>query len=304
MLPERREWLQNHPRRGRAHFARLAALLRRSDPMTYTRTRTPFSTLTQAVLLATSLSLWSLPALAQARPERLSDKDVKALIEQVDEGRDKFEGNLDGKFKGSTLRAPTGEAKVAAVLQDYQDNTKKLKDRFTADYSASAEVATVLKQSTAIDTYLQGSASDMKGRTEWDRQTTNLTRLAQAYSTTFPFREGGVVRRMNDKETAGVAAAIAASAGEFKSDLDRATSLAKPDRDAGKKEADLLIKHANAVKSRTKGGEPATGDVRQLLEQAAKLETFVGAHPVPVMTNWQAVQTSLEKLRQAFGLAV
>ena len=48
-------------------------------------------------------------------------------------GRDKFEGNLDGQFKASTVRGPSGvETKVAGALQDYQDNTQKLKDRFTA----------------------------------------------------------------------------------------------------------------------------------------------------------------------------
>ena len=93
---------------------------------------------TQTMLLATALSLWSMPALAQARPERLSDKDVKRIIDQVDEGRDNFEGNFDGKFKGSTLRGPGGEVNVAGALQDYQDNTQKLKDRFTPDYSASS----------------------------------------------------------------------------------------------------------------------------------------------------------------------
>ena len=53
--------------------------------------------------------------------------------------------------------------KVSGALQDYQDNTKKLQDRFTADYAASAEVATVLKQSTAIDTFMQGSPSVHEG---------------------------------------------------------------------------------------------------------------------------------------------
>ena len=106
---------------------------------------------TQTILLVSALSLWSMPALAQARAERLSDKDVKTLIDQVDEGRDKFEGNLDGQFKGSTVLGPSGgDTKVAGALQDYQDNTQKLKDRFTPDYSASAEVTTVLKQSTAM----------------------------------------------------------------------------------------------------------------------------------------------------------
>ena len=51
----------------------------------------------QIVLIAAATSLWSMPVLAQA-PARLSDKDVKTLLEQVDEGRDKFEGNLDGTF--------------------------------------------------------------------------------------------------------------------------------------------------------------------------------------------------------------
>ncbi len=130
---------------------------------------TPFNRRAQIVLFVSALTPWAVPGFAQA-PERLSDKDVKALIDQVDEGRDKFEGNLDGQFKGSTLRGPAGETKVAGALQDYQDSTKKLQERFNADYSASAEVATVLKQSTPIDTFMQGASSAMKGRSEWDRQ--------------------------------------------------------------------------------------------------------------------------------------
>ena len=268
-----------------------------------TSTRTSIVTArAQTMVLASALSLWFTPALAQAQTERLSDKDVKTLIEQVDTGRDKFEGNLDGQFKGSTLRGTSGETKVAGALQDYQDSTQKLKDRFTPDYSASAEVATVLKQSAAIDTFMRGQPSAMKGRSEWDQQASNVKRLADAYGAAFPPVEGGAVRRMNDKETAAAATAIAEAADRFKSDLDKDKTLAKPEKDAAKKDVELLIKQANAVKSRTSDGKPATGEVRQLVEQAAKLQTFVGAHPIPTMTNWQAVTTSLEKLRQAFRL--
>jgi hypothetical protein len=261
----------------------------------------PFNRRAQIILLASALTLWAGPGFAQA-PERLSDKDVKALIDQVDEGRDKFEGNLDGQFKGSTLRGPGGETKVAGALQDYQDNTKKLQSRFTADYAASAEVGTVLKQSTSIDTFMQTSSSTMKGRSEWDGQVMNLKRLADSYGTTFPLPDGAAVRRMNDKETAGAAASVAAAAERFKSDLNKASTLPKPDREAAKKDVETLIKQAETVKSRISDGKPATGEVRQLVEQVAKLQTFVGAHPIPTMTNWQAVQTSLAKLQPAFGL--
>jgi hypothetical protein len=257
---------------------------------------------TRTILLAGVLAMWSMPVIAQARPERLPDKDVKTLIDQVDQGRDKFEGNLDGQFKGSTLRGPAGEVKVSGALQDYQDNTKKLQSRFSADYAASAEVATVLKQSTTIDTFMQGSASSMKGRNEWDRQVTYLKRLAEAYGTTFPLPDGAAVRRMNDKETAGAANAIGAAAGRFKDDVNKSSTLAKADKDTAKKDLDLLIKQADTVKSRTSGGKPATADLRQLQDQVAKVDAFVGAHPIAPMTNWQSVQTSLGTLQQAFGV--
>jgi hypothetical protein len=270
--------------------------------MRSTRSRSVHATPARTMLLASALSLWSMPAFAQARAERFSDKDVKSLLDQVDEGRDKFEGNLDGDFKGSTLRGSTGETKVAGALQDYQDASKKLKDRFTADYSASAEVTAFLKQSTLIGEFMQSQPATMKGRSEWDKQVANLKRLAEAYGTTFPFPAGGTARRMNDKETAAVAATLAEAANRFKGDLDKEATVAKSDKDAAKKDLDALIKQADLVKSRTKDGKPATTEARQIVEHVAKLQAFVGAHTISVTTNWQAVQDSFGKLQQAFGL--
>ena len=156
---------------------------------------------------------------------------------------------------------------MSAVLQDYQDNTQKLKDRFTPDYSASAEVATVLKQSTAINTYMTGAPSAMKGRSEWDSQAANIKRLAETYGSSFPFTDGAAVRRMNDKETAGFAASVATAGEGFKNNLGKAKTLPKPAQEAAKKDVELLIKQANAAKSRISDGKPATSEVRQLVDQ-------------------------------------
>src|SRR4051812_35110602 len=183
-------------------------------------------------------------AAAAQNGQRLSDKDVKALVDEVDTGRDKFEGNLDGGFKGSTLRGPTGETKVAGALQDYQDSTKKLQQRFTPDYSASAEVATVLKQSTQIDGFMKGSSGPAKGRIEWDRQALNLKRLAEVYGTTFPLPDGAPVRRLNDKEAADLAGAVATQADQVKRAVDMDKTLAKPDKEALKVAVEGVVKQA------------------------------------------------------------
>jgi len=268
-------------------------------------TRGPNLVATRALtlVLATALSLWSMPGLAQTPPERLPDRNVKTLIDQVDEARDQFEGNLDHKLKNSTLRGPNGETNVPALLQDYQDNTKKLQQRFDDSYAASAEVATVLKQAAAIDRFMQSTSSVMKGRIEWDREAASLKHLAAAYGTTFPMPDGATARRINDKETAAAAAAIVTAADRLKDDLDNLKTLPKPEKDAARRDIEMLIKHAETVKDRTSDGKPATAELRQLVEQVAKVRTFVDAHQTPAaMANWQTVQTSLGTLHQAFGL--
>ena len=77
-------------------------------------------------------------------------------------------------------------------------------------------------------------------------------------------------------------------------------SSLKADKDAAKKDVELLVKQANALKSRTSDGQPATGELRQVTEQFATI-AFVSAHPSTVLGNWQAVQASAGKLQQAFG---
>jgi hypothetical protein len=265
-------------------------------------TRTRFAAAWRCACAAGALTLVAASSFAQATAERLADKDVRELIDQVDDGRDKFEGNLDGDFKGSTIRDASGEIKVSGALQDYQDSTKKLKDRFTSDYSASAEAATVLKQSTAIDAFMRRADGTMKGRTEWDRQAANLQRLAAAYGTTFPLAEGAAVRRMNDKETAVTAEELAEAADRLKGDLDKAAGIAAPDKDAAKKDAELVSKQADLVKSRAGDGKAAGSEMRVLVAQIARLQPVVDRHSLSATANWQSIQESLGKLQQAFGL--
>ena len=240
---------------------------------------------------------------AAQRGERLADKEVKEIIDAVDTGRDKFEGNLDGDFKGSTLRGPNGETKVSGALQDYQDSTKKLQERFTADYSASAEVATVLKQSMQIDAFMSSPKAPTKGRNEWDRQTANLKRLAGAYGTTFPLPDGATVRRMNDKESAAAAAAVGSQAEEVKRAVEEDKTLAKPQRQALKTEAEAIIRQSKTLESRLKDGKPATADGRTLREKVAALTASGRQLPPTVLSAIGGMRAPLAKLDQAFGVA-
>ncbi len=99
---------------------------------------------------------------ASAQAERLSDKDVKDLMEAIDKGRDHFVDALDPQFKHAVMRSPTNEVDVSKYLDDFDKNIHTMKDRFKGDYAASAEVQTVLRQASDIDAYVRQQGA-MKG---------------------------------------------------------------------------------------------------------------------------------------------
>ena len=142
------------------------------------------SALRVCLLLIAIVALPPVAILAQTSA-RLSDAEVKNLLEQVYEARDKFEGNLDNSVKNSMMKTATTDAKVETVLQDLQDNAAKLRDRFKPEYAAGAEAETLLKHANMISAAMDRAAI-VKGRSQWDRLVASLKSLAGVYGTTFP----------------------------------------------------------------------------------------------------------------------
>src|SRR5262245_40673019 len=100
---------------------------------------TPRKTARRLVLTAVAAAAPTMPAVGAERP---TDKDVKQLLERIDQDRDRFEDQLDGRLKDGIVRGPGGEVKVNRYLDDLQENVDKLKERFTKEYAASAEATT------------------------------------------------------------------------------------------------------------------------------------------------------------------
>ena len=163
--------------------------------------------------VAAAVLLGAMPALLA---DRLSDRDVKALIERIDDERDRFEDQLDGELKRSILRTPGREVNVERYLDDLQDNVDRLKERFTGDYAAGEEVTTVLRQGSEIQRFMATKAPNLDGASEWNRLAASLKQLAAVYGTTMPLRDGQQARRLNDKEVRKAADGIAESADRLK----------------------------------------------------------------------------------------
>ena len=244
-----------------------------------------------------------------ASADRLTDKDVKELLERIDNERDRFEDQLDGKLKRSIIRGPGGEVNVEKYLDDLQENVDKLKGRFTAQYAASAEVTTVLRQASDIHRYMSTLPPSFDGASEWNRLAASLGTLAAVYGTMLPLSEGQQGRRLNDGEVRKAADDIAKGADRFKKELDSSLEEGQGHRqcharshrqrgrrlEAGCAEAGVPRRRRPAGVRRSAGAAPTRrkspgGRIRAYLSPAAQ-------------TAWQLVDSGLDKVAQGFGLA-
>ena len=240
--------------------------------------------------------------------ERLSDKDVKALLERIDQERDRFEDQLDGNLKRSILRGPGGETNVARFLDDLQENVDKMKSRFNESYAAGAEVTTVLRQGSAIQRHMAQRPPNFDGASEWNRLSASLGELAAAYGATMPLPEGQQAIRMNDAEVAKAADDLARGADAFKKQLDSSlkkdATIDKTTRAASVGEADGLKEDAKRLKSAVGDGRPASGEAQAVLARAAKIRGQAAGRTLspPALTALGALDGHLDKISQAFNI--
>jgi hypothetical protein len=259
--------------------------------------------MTRAALMVTIVAGLSSPVLAA---DRLTDRDVKGLITRIEQGRDKFDDELDGKLKDSVLRQPTGEVNVKDVLNDFQKSIDRVEERLKPEYAASAEVATLLRRASGIDAFFRQQPPGTKGESEWNRLASDLKVLAVAYGAEFPLSADAAVRRIGDGELVTAVSQVAATSDQLKKSLDndlkKDPTVSKEARQAAIAELEQLTKDAKALRGRVKDAKPSSAEASKLLAQAAKVQGFVASHQGPTSAAaWKATAGHVQVVATAYG---
>jgi len=259
--------------------------------------------MTRVALVIAIVVALSWPVLAA---DRLTDRDVKALITRIEQGRDKFDDELDGKLKNGVVRQPSGEVNVKDVLNDFQKSIDRVEERLKPEYAASAEVATLLRRASGIEAFFRQQPPGTKGESEWNRLASDLKVLAAAYGADFPLTADATVRRIGDGELVSAASQVAATSDQLKKSLDndlkKDATVSKEARLAAIAEADQLTKDAKALRERIKDAKPSSAEASKVLAQASKVRRFVDSHQMPASSAaWKATAGQVQVVATAYG---
>jgi hypothetical protein len=256
-----------------------------------------------AVLAAVAAIAMSLPVSAQtARP---GDRAVKDMIEQVEKSEEQFVRALDKNVKRGTVRAPTGEVDVEAFLDDFATSIDRLKERFDAKYSASAELSAVMRYAEGMEKFIQSQPPSLKGRSEWDEFKASLNGLAGAYGSAFPLDPTRPPRRMNDLEIQEAADSAIDHGRDLRGELSKVFGKEdKQGKEAAENDIEAIDKAAKSLKSRVDDGKAASGEAGTFVEAVKKLRSTLGDRILSgdAKTASDGLSAATAKVEQAFNM--
>ena len=121
-------------------------------------------------------------------PYRLSDREVEQILRRIERQSDRFKSSLDSALDRSRLDGTRREDNINEFIKQFDDEVKRLHDRFSDHKSVAADVQAVLDRAARIDDFMYRNRVARSAQDEWSSLKANLDELSQAYTVDWRWR--------------------------------------------------------------------------------------------------------------------
>ena len=264
------------------------------------------------ILSITSVS--SPPRPLATATERLTDQEIKALLDRIEDRRAAFEAALDDSLKNSTIKSQRGDVNTNEFFDDMQDQVKRTRERFASNYSASSEVLSLLQFAARLDAWASRQPAGFRGSKEWGALAAEFRRLSAAYNSAL-LRPGQVAlgaraRRLNDAELATAVANVGKNMDAFRAAYDSAlnanTSLTPAIRQTAIQNVDAMKTSARALQTALEKKQKGVAEANALFKGTGTLidATLKLPPDSPTAASWTPVREDLAKVALAYEVLV
>jgi len=248
-----------------------------------------------------------LPVSAPAA-ERITDEQVKRLIEDIEGGYRTWREDLEKRnLDDAVITSAERSVKVKDFLKDFDKAIDTLKDRFKPEYAAAPEVLALLRKGSDVELRNRRQGDTATSSSAWTALATKLEALAQAYAVGWPVQSMNVLPvRLNDRELSAKVEQMEKSVKALQNEADRAAkadkSIDKATRQSLKAEVQQLGPKAKEVSTRIKDDRPAAVEVGQLFAQTTKVRESLAKLSLSGGPAWGPIDSATEALARAYSL--
>lgn len=128
-------------------------------------------------------------------PYRVSQDNMKSLMEWIERRSDSFRASLDDALDKSRFDGSKREDNINQFVRDFEVATDHLKDRYADTYSAVGSVSEVLRRGALINHFMQRHTLTSRAQNDWRLLRGNLDELARAYNVSMNWKDWTITIR-------------------------------------------------------------------------------------------------------------
>lgn len=261
---------------------------------------------TAAVLVAV-LAFWASAATAQI-VDRVSDDEVKRVLERFERSADAFRSSLDRALDASPADGSRREDRINRLVRNFEEATDSLRGRFDDDNQATGLVEEVLRRAARIDRFMANNPLTPEAQSDWAAVRLSLDELARAYHVTWDWTGQARVDRVGDRDVRGLLSRIEAQADTFRRSLDRSLDASEYDGTSAEDEINGFIHEFERATDRWEStfddDNAAARDATEVLRRAARIDAFMATHRLSpeAHTHWANLRVTLDELARAYNV--
>lgn len=262
-------------------------------------------------ILALVLCAGLITAEAQ-QPQRLSEQQMKNLLERIEKGADSFRDSLKNALGQSRYDDTRAEDNINQFVKDFESATDQLEGRFDDHQAASTSVLEVLNRAASIENFMLRHPLTPRTQSDWAYLRRNLDELAAAYNVAWNWT--GVSNRpyrITEDQVKNLLERIEKGADNFRGSLKDAIGKSRFDDTRAEDNINQSVKDfevaTDHLESRFNDDRSASASVQEVLRRAASIDNFMRRYSHTLTprahSDWMYLRRNLDELAQAYGVA-
>lgn len=281
------------------------------------------SYLALAVFLCLAGAASQIQAQVVGQPYRLNDKEVERILTRIENQTKTFRKSLDRSLDRSRLNGTNREDDINGFIKAFEDQTKRLRDRFKDHKSVAADVQSVLDRAADIDRFMVRQRLSGRAEEDWSALRGNLDELAQAYNVSwrwggpvslsegpnsYPVGGGALPYRLTDREMEQILDRIERQSERFQSSLDSALDRSRLNGTNREDDINEFMRQFNdevkRLHDRFSDHKSVAADVQSVLDRAARIDNFMYRNRVArgAQDEWARLRANLDELSRAYSV--
>jgi hypothetical protein len=266
----------------------------------------------QAVVLAVGLAVASagMATAAQQQPYRVSDQQLKDLVNRIDAHKEAFQDSLERAIDRSSIKGSPTADQAHRSVKDFNDAADLLRDRVNDQQSGASDAENLLRRASALDSVMARFQFETVVQRDWQALRLDMNDLTRAYGIagSWSAASRNMPVRVDDNQVKQLLKAIGQKADTFDKGLDRAFVNGQYDAGRGKDEVRQSVRDlkqaTNRLRDRVDGRQSSTLDAEEVLRRGASIDGFMQRYRLSAQAeqNWLLLRGDLDKLAGAYNV--